>query len=377
MRGTPCWAPLVTVLAIAALDLASPGTRSAAAELPAARALDAYVLDTHSGGRLLRAAGRLAAADVSPAALLALGDAQLRRGRLHAAEVTLHEAEASGSPWAELAALGLGAIRLAEGDTAAARANFARAERLQGDTGKLAALLGRLADAAEGDREAAQRLQALSDDEDALLDLRLVARLGVGYATYWTGDYRAARAAFQRAARDLAGSRLEDDARYGAALALRASGDFSGARRELVQLAAASRPSPRARGEATLVSLEPRALLRAAFRALHQVQGPLLAPEAQAIALIDHDGVALARAALRQPLRMRAASDAARANPSSTIHPLDTPRVVTGIAPAPTPARSQPRPWMVLAAATIAAALGPRMLLRRRIQPKQPVAPWR
>jgi hypothetical protein len=259
-----------------------------------------YMQDPRRGRRALLRLGRRERGGLPPPLLLALADARLRQGR-HAAARALFEEVAYGTatgPWDDWAALGLGWIAVLEDDTATARRHFARVAEGGSPSRPIATLLLVMLDAEGGTRASQEAtLEALADDPDAAPGIRQVAALALGYLAYWDGDYELAAAAFDHAALVMAGSRLWDDARYGAAVARWHAGDETRALAELRALAHVMSPvAARERATDALLDLERRAIVESAIaRSRRQ---PLRVPEEQVTALLDRDGPALARARL-------------------------------------------------------------------------------
>jgi hypothetical protein len=143
------------------------------------------------------------------------------------------------------------------------------------------------------------RFDTLLADGVASVRLRDAAMLGQAYAHYWAGNHDAAAGAFRTMAVTNPTSPLVDDAQYGDARARWEAGDRAGAVEVLRRLAGARPDGTRPRQSiAALLSLEPRAVMRATFQRYRRL--PLRPPGDQVVPLLDGDGKALARAALRR-----------------------------------------------------------------------------
>jgi len=146
--------------------------------------------------------------------------------------------------------------------------------------------------------EADRSFTRVTGDGRASSRLRTVAYLAAAYARYWGREADTTTiAAFDDAAASADGS-LVDDARYGAARARLRAGDVAGALPILHDLATwhtNGRPGPASAG---LVALERPALLRAGFERYRR--SAVRTPEDQLHLMLDGDGAALARAALRE-----------------------------------------------------------------------------
>jgi hypothetical protein len=153
-----------------------------------------------------------------------------------------------------------------------------------------------------------------------------VARIGWGYAFYWSGNFRAAESAFATV-RD---GPFADDAEYAGALARWQLGDREPALARWDALAArrGEDASPRwvVRG---LLRLEPRYVFQAGLQRYRRLPpGP---HDAQLVAMLDNDGAAMASSALKlfDPSRRRTADSfagpvgvAARAVDGDTSEPV-------------------------------------------------------
>src|SRR5262249_7061074 len=263
-----------------------------------------------------------------PAALL-LADALTRRGDLRsAARVYTQVLEQAGdqAAWVESARSGLGWIAVAQGDHDAIGRYFGL------DDGRAPPHLGRvllaLTDAADAKPGAPAVLEQLAQDASLGPLLQDVAKLGVGYAHLWAGDYVRAQDAFRRFGGDL---RFTDDAEYGAAWSRFQAGDEALARAALSQLAERPATGSRRRPSRALVELEPSAVLRAGvagYRTLHVATDETWLSE-----MLDVDGPRLARAALKLVDRSVASRPAAGGGEAQSPAHTDEP----GVARAPAP----------------------------------------
>jgi hypothetical protein len=225
-------------------------------------ALRRYAQNPLRHRRLLRRIEREGREDHPPIVLLALADARLRAGSFAAADRLFARAMAAGpdEPFAMWAVLGRAWVRLL----------------------------------AEVEDDAGASLAQVCDDARASLT---AAALSAAYTRYWRRDDGAAVVAAFDAAVAAADASLIDDARYGAARARLRAGDIDGARpilRDLAGWHTNGRPGP---ASPALVALERRALLRAGFERYRR--GPVRPPAQQVVVMLDGDGTALARAALR------------------------------------------------------------------------------
>jgi len=292
-----------------ALGLGLAGARGAAADdapavvvtrhVPTAeQALSAYAQNPLQNRRGLRQLEHDGTDTLPPVVLLAMGDARLRSGQRRAAS-RLFEAVLArdlGEPFESWARLGLGWNALRAGDVDAARPYLEEIAAAGTATSGLAKLLVALIDAGDGTRAAVETFDQVAADPSVSSDLREVGRLGGAYARYWAGDFRSATPAFEAVVRDYPASKLRDDAQYGAAWSRVRAGERAAGEAALRSLASdAPKHGPAVSEE--LVNLDPRALVRAGFGRYRR--GPLRPPEDQMVELLDGDGRAMARAALR------------------------------------------------------------------------------
>jgi prolipoprotein diacylglyceryltransferase len=275
-----------TLLPFAVLAITAPSVR--ADEEPWAVSLRKYAQNPLRNRRLLRRLEREGRNDHPPVVLLALADARLRSGSFAAAarlftRVTAAGAEEPLATWAVLGRAWAAVLAGTPPDSVALDGNPV-ATIMQG-------LVTSRRD--EADRSFAR----VTGDGRASSRLRADASLAAAYARYWAREDDAGTiAAFDEAVASADGS-LVDDARYGAARARICAGDVAGALPILHDLATwhtTGRPRPAPAG---LVALDRHAILRAGF--VRYRRGAVRTPEDQLHVILDGDGVALARAALR------------------------------------------------------------------------------
>jgi hypothetical protein len=348
---------LVNLSAAPAADRAVPDWGSVVAR---------YAEDPYRHRHALVALGGQATPALPPLILLALGDAQLRAMRLHGAEesFTYVLAQGASEPYAGWARLGLAWAALARRDHEGARARFATLAESESS----AALLGEFAlgfiEAADERPTAFERFAHLATDERAPPLMQQAARLGAAYAHYWSGAYGEASDLLAALAEGDPASALADDARYGAAWARWHAGDHTGAASALRELAAGQRETSsgdRRRPSRILANLEPQALLQAGVERYRRA--PFAPPESLVALIVNGDGVALARAALRRGIDARPGEVDAWARPPLTAwHVSRAPEAgaadaarTTAPARLESPARWQAR-WVVVIV-TIAAVL--------------------
>jgi tetratricopeptide (TPR) repeat protein len=288
---------------------------------PWTESLQRYAQNPLRNRRLLRRLEREGRGDHPPVVLLALADARLRSGSFAAAERLFARVSAANpeEPFGTWAALGRTWASLLAGGTP---------EPIGGEPSPVAAVLRGLVDAAQQRaEEATQSFARAVDDPRAPPALRAAAQLAAAYARYWARDDDAGTIAAFDTAVAAADGNLVDDARYGAARARLRAGDVSGALPMLHDLAAwhvNGTPGPAA---PALVALDRPALLRAGFERYRRAS--VRTPEQQLHLMLDGDGAALARAALRE-----LGEDAPEPRP--------TPAVRTRMVNAGTPARKTP-----------------------------------
>jgi tetratricopeptide (TPR) repeat protein len=291
------------------------------------RALSDYVNNPGANrGRVLDLAKQ---SDALPApALLAVADAQLRAGRLGDAGRLFHRVLElhPGRPYEGYAELGLGFTTLGMGD-----------QRII-DGGEIDPLMARvMVGLLDANPDA---IDTLARESATPVALRPGIELSAAYARYWRGDYLRASVAFAAVAEANPTGPLADDARYGAAWSALLGGERDAAISALRDLAADDGDAPTPRASPALVSLLRSALLREAFRGYRRV--PPRSPEDLNVAMFDHDGAALARAALhRLHLTGRPTDDPPTATQVSALVTADRQREE---AKRPVPPRTDPMP---------------------------------
>lgn len=277
---------------------------SAVAPLPAEwiEALKAYAIDPVRNRRALRRLGRGGTDGLPPIAVLALADARLRSGNRPAARRLFDQVAAGdeGSPWTAWGRLGLGWVAILDGDPAVARGHFDAVAGGTSPARAMATLITALLDVElERTPAALETLDRLTEDPDASLPIRQAAALGAGYVRYWGGDFAAAAVVFERAATIVPGSPLWDDARHGAAMARWQAGERERALEELRALGRMeSLGAPDEGAMRPVVDLERGGAMRAGVARYRKL--PFRMPDEQVAALLDRNGPALARAALRR-----------------------------------------------------------------------------
>jgi phosphatidylglycerol:prolipoprotein diacylglycerol transferase len=328
-----------TLLPLAVLAITAPSARADAA--PLAVSLQKYAQDPLPNRRLLRRLEREGRNDHSPAVLLALADARLRSGSFAAAERLFTRVTAAGveEPFATWAILGRGWAAVLDGTTP---------DPVAPDGNPVAAIMQGLVTSRRD--EADRSFARVVADGRASSGLRAVAFLAAAYAAYWAHeDDGSTIAAFDEAAASADGS-LVDDARYGAARARIRAGDVAGALPILHDLAtwhSNGRPGPASAG---LVALDRQAIFRAGF--VRYRRGAVRTPEDQLHVMLDGDGAALARAALRD---LGETLPEPRPVPRPRVHRAT---VVTRAAPpvvhATTPPTAAPSRWSLPSLAMVA-----------------------
>lgn len=276
-----------TLLPLAVFAISTPPARADDAALTAT--LQKYAQNPLRNRRLLRRLEREGRDDHPPVVLLALADARLRSGSFAAAERLFARVTAAGAeePFATWAVLGRAWASLLAGTPS---------DSVALDGNPVAAVMRGLVTTRHD--EADRSFARVTGDGRASSRLRAVAYLAAAYARYWGREDDATTiAAFDDAVASADGS-LVDDARYGAARVRLRAGDVAGALTILHDLATwhtNGRPGPASAG---LVALERPALLRAGFERYRR--SAVHTPEDQLHLMLDGDGAALARAALRE-----------------------------------------------------------------------------
>lgn len=300
-HGTTVGVPFGSTRCRVAALLLLAATAAADTSLPPQmeEALRSYLGDPATNRGPYLEAARANADHLTPVALFAAGDAEIRSGRPRAATpwfVAVGE-RGGGPPWTGVSELGLGYAALAWGRFGQARRHYAAAAdgipTLVPPAAFALALMDTM-DSPDGGRALAE----LAATTGLSPELREAALLGAAYARYWSGDLSGAAAAFGEFARMHPDSRFADDAAYAAAWAQLESGDRDGARSAFESLVG-DEEAPA--GKAPSVSralreLQPRAILREGFRRYRS--GPARNAETQLTGLLDGDGVRLGRAAL-------------------------------------------------------------------------------
>src|SRR5262245_28482067 len=267
-----------------------------------------------------------------PPGALILADALTRRGDVrNAARVYTQVLQQAGDQpaWANSARSALGWIALAQGDPDGIRRYFGP----ENGTGpnSLARVLLALTDAADARPGAPAALEGLALDASLGTVMQDVARLGVGYAYFWAGDYVRSENAFAHVGAE---GRFADDAEYGAAWSRFRAGDEARARASLAQVAARSTTGSRRRPSHKLVELQPSAVLRAGlqgYRTLHVATDEMWLAD-----MLDVDGPRLARAALKLVDRSARARPSAATGAEATRAEVSQPGVSPTSAPRPT-----------------------------------------
>ena len=294
---------VLRLLLVAAVVAAEDAPPSPAMDPAMGRLLSDYLGDP-KGNRAAILALRDRGVDTLPTpAQLALADAYLRSGSTERAAGILARISESNRPaqWTGWAEYGLGWVALSSGDLSGALAHLERAHAAGWNAPAVATLLG-LAEAGQGrGLEAARTLADAAADPSTTTTLTQVAKLGMAYAYYWSGEYAAARNQFALFAREFPDGQLADDASYGAAWSALRAGDRDEALRGLRGLADRDRAARRG----TVVSrsqlnLEVRDVLGNGLRRYRRGRYTMQAVDGQIADILDLDGVGLARAALRR-----------------------------------------------------------------------------
>lgn len=288
-------------LAGAAMPLLLAATLARAQPNPAQEAANLYMRDQAAGKAPLLAFDRPGATDVPPIPRLLIGVIYLRDGNAGAA-VRMFSGVVNDptitAGMQQVAWNGIGWAELSRGDLDAARAGFQRADTPTLPSPLAEVVIG-LIDAGDGKLESAiAYLTPPTTNAQAAPTLRAVARYGIGFARFHSGDYRAAVEEFRAVAADPVAGSLSDDAQYAAGLALYQSGQRDAAISAWRALAGdtegddlEAKQIPRG-----LLRLDPTTWLRMGLRRLRTF--PLAAQEIQLLRVLDWDGAALARAML-------------------------------------------------------------------------------
>jgi hypothetical protein len=334
--------------------------------------LNGYMFDPRTYGPRLMAIEREAGAGLPPIFQMAVADAYLRAGNRRAAERIFESSltQNLGPPWSEFANLGMGTIRLVDGDQDGALDYFVGAAESEGSAAQALGNLGMGAALSASGRfaEAQEAYAETTAIEGVDGRVRDAARFGSAMALYGTGDYTAAAHAFDEIAQSDPNGPTGQDARYAAARARLASGDREASAAALRQLLEGcdpkqgSRRAPRA-----LRNLDARAMGRNWIRNYRTTGWGNL--EAKGNSMYSIGGCALARSTLRaierndpslgavQPIAAPAAArvDAAPAGPAKL-----PPAAGADAAPAASTSGSgsSPLPWVGAAVAALAALAG-------------------
>jgi len=305
VRGAIRWAWVAVVAWSLAIPCGVALAQTGPIANPAVRdTIIAYLRDQRAGRRdLLRMAHQLGNED-PPAVRLLVADAYLRSGQMTAARRILQAVldGNDGPPWTSFADLVLGWMAFGTGRLGAARTHYARIADWDLTRETVPVALG-LIDAADGrEAEATAGLAAAAASAQTPKELRALAKLGIGYAHYWSGRFDAAAGSFEAVSTQEPASVFVDDATYGAAWSWWRLGDQDRALARLHAMAA----SGAGEGEAerrkhprlplALVNLEPRAVLRASMKRYRDVS--LDRPDEQLVRLLDMNGRDLAESAL-------------------------------------------------------------------------------
>jgi len=362
-----CRARPAAALAIAVALLC--GTARAADDDPAPTPLDeiaalllAYQKDPAQHRDAMIATLRRHREELPPGLSLMLADALVSAGRTREARRVLDDllTGESDPPTRDMANLGLGWLALSAGDVSGATPHFEEVSR-SGPHAMLAVTILGLIAARDGQGEkAVSLLNAVVYADGTPDDLDAVARLGMGYAYFWSGKFADAATTFDEVPRFNPESPLADDGSYGAAWSRYRAGDIVTAREGLTALAGTDTASPGGAASA-LVDLDPNAIFRAGV-SRYEGQGGVAAT-GKLVAMLDRDGRALAAAALRRidgppAVPIVAAEVASKAATPAATKPQEH-------APAHTapPAPRATFPWLVLALAAVVLA---GLYLRRR-----------
>jgi hypothetical protein len=326
------------------------------------------VRDPVEGGRALRQLRRRRPPDLPPVVLLALADAEMRVGHVRTATNLFREARerSPGGPWAHWADIGLASASVMSGGSES-RSELEEMAASDGPLSPTAAMVLAPMDARQGDLGGAGiNFEQVAAANQASQNLREAARLGLAYVRYWESDLNRAMTAFTAVANANPGGQFADDARYGAAWVRvqRGDPDAVAALQEVADAyPAGDRRVALSRGA---IELEPRSVLRTGFRRYRR--SGIQLPEDVLAGVLDGDGGALARAALR-----RFETPQEETPPSEEVEaPDEAPRTAQRVerertvapqrrAPEPRPATLPPTeaPWMWRPVVGIPARRGP------------------
>ncbi len=326
---------------VVALLLLAATASAETSEPPIQEVLRDYLQDPATNRGTMLEAARANEATLTPIALFAAGDAEIRSGRPRAATpwfIAVAE-RGGGPPWTGLSELGLGYAALAWGRFGAARRHYAAAADGIPNLVPPAAFALTLMDAMDSP-DGGRALDELAASPGLPPELREAALFGAAYARYWSGDLTGAAAAFADFAATHPDSRFADDAAYAAGWARLESGDRAGASAAFESVVG-DQDVPTTKSPSVsraLRELQPRAILREGFRRYRS--GPARTPETQLTGLLDGDGVRLARAALG----VLAAEEASVVAETTATAPRRPGEMIVTPAPAPATAAANDVP---------------------------------
>ncbi len=291
--------PVVTrVLLVSALALLSVDRRAGAADVAdLTSVLQEYAADPWRRSADLLDAVRAFPGELPPPVVLAVGDAELRRGRFASARRRFEGVLQSGvgEPWATFADLSLGWLGLRTGDDRLTRESMGRVLRGSPQNVALAHVVLGLQCGAVSDLPCARsNLDAVAADGSLPREVRDTALLSLGYSQYWAHEVSQAITTLTALAERDATACLADDGRYALGRVLWAAGEEDRASELLWRLAEHASPAARRGRPPTLarLDLESRAILRDAFERYRRA--PLVAGVTLGW-LLDADGALLAR----------------------------------------------------------------------------------
>lgn len=319
-----------------------------------------YVADPMANAsRLVALVRRSSDIELPPEVQIVAADAYLRLGNRRAAERLFDQALESnpGYPWEDFGSVGMGTVRLMSGDAEGAEEYFGRlggateaSSRVLGDlgTGSALATSGRYDDArAAFDKAAAA--------EGVDMHFRRAGQFGSAAARYAAGDYEGAARAFDELAATDPDGPMGRDARYAAARARLALGQFDEGTDALRAMQARCGDERRTRRPSrALRNLDQRAINRTWLRNYRSNSWKVLF--ARDGSMYSIDGCALARATLpaaeRSDPRLLGAA-VQRVSTTTVAEAAPAPRAE------PAAPRSEPAPsgagWLPFAIAVAAA----------------------
>lgn len=261
-----------------------------------------YLADPmENAARLVALVRRSSDIDLPPEVEIVTADAYLRLGNRRAAERLFDQALQSdpGYPWEDFGNVGMGTVRLMSGDTSGAEQYFGRlgdagerSSRVLGDlgTGATLATSGRYDEA-----RAAFDAAAATENVDA--HFRQAGQFGSATARYAAGDYEGAARAFEELAAMDPDGPMGRDARFAAARARLALGQFDEGTDALRAMQAKCGDERTGRRPSrALRNLDQRAINRAWLR--NYRNNSLKTLFARDASMYSIDGCALARATL-------------------------------------------------------------------------------